>query len=454
MLNISNNSIDEHVNRDQYSALVKVESKLSGKVVKRLLIFSSIMGGIILFLPWTQNIRARGEVTTLSPEQRPQTIHSVIPGRIEKWFVNEGDFVKKGDTILYLSEVKDEYFDPQLLERTQQQLRSKEMAVSSYMEKIKALDNQVDALTATGVLKLEQTRNKLLQAKLKVTSDSIEYKASQLNYQIAEEQYNRMKSLYEKGLKSLTDLESRELTLQKNQAEMIAKENKLLTTRNELINAKVELTSIKAQYRDDIAKAESNKYTALSDMYDAEAVVTKLQNQYMNYSVRTGMYHVLAPQDGYITQAIQSGLGENIKEGESIVSIMPFNVDLAVAMYVRPIDLPLLKKGNLVRLQFDGWPAIVFSGWPNTSYGTYGGEVFAIDNFISPNGKYRVLVAQDPNDNPWPDALRVGAGASSMTLLNDVPVGYELWRQINAFPPDYYAQEQVDSSKKDAKKKK
>ena len=92
-----------------------------------------------------------------------------------------------------------------------------------------------------------------------------------------------------KGLKSLTDLESRELTLQKNQAEMIAKENKLLTTRNELINAKVELTSIKAQYKDDIAKAESNKYTALSDMYDAEAVVTKLQNQYMNYSVRTGL---------------------------------------------------------------------------------------------------------------------------------------------------------------------
>ena len=200
MLNISTNSIDEHVQRDKYTALNKVESKLSGKVVQRLLIFSTIVAGIILFLPWTQNIRARGEVTTLSPEQRPQTIHSVIPGRIEKWFVNEGDFVNKGDTILYLSEVKDEYFDPQLLERTQQQLRSKEMAVSSYMEKIKALDNQVDALTATGVLKLEQTRNKLLQAKLKVTSDSIEYKASQLNYQIAQEQYNRMKSLYEKRL--------------------------------------------------------------------------------------------------------------------------------------------------------------------------------------------------------------------------------------------------------------
>lgn len=444
MLNISDNSINERVDRMEYSALVSVESKRSSNVTRRLLIFFTMVGIIILFLPWTQNIRARGEVTTLSPDQRPQTIHSVIPGRIEEWFVNEGDYVKKGDTILFLSEVKDEYFDPQLLERTQQQLTSKEMAVGSYMEKVKALDNQIDALAETSVLKLEQTRNKLLQAKLKVTSDSIEYKASAINYDIARQQYERMKGLNEKGLKSLTDLETRELSVQKAQAEMIAKENKLLTSRNELINARVELTSIGAQYRDEIAKAESNKFTALSDMYDAEAVVTKLQNQYMNYSVRTGMYYVHAPQNGYVTQAIQSGIGETIKEGDAIVSIMPSDVDLAVAMYVRPIDLPLLKKGNKVRLQFDGWPAIVFSGWPNTSYGTYGGVVFAIDNFISANGKYRVLVAQDPEDHTWPEVLRAGAGASSMTLLNDVALGYELWRQINGFPPDYYVQDQGD----------
>jgi hypothetical protein len=107
-------------------------------------------------------------------------------------------------------------------------------------------------------------------------------------------------------------------------------------------------------------------------------------------------------------------------------------------MYIKPIDLPLIEKGSPVRIQFDGWPAIVFSGWPNTSYGTYGGKVFAIDNFISDNGKYRVLVAPDPNDHEWPTALRVGAGANNMLLLKDVPIWYELWRQINGFPPDYY----------------
>jgi hypothetical protein len=166
--------------------------------------------------------------------------------------------------------------------------------------------------------------------------------------------------------------------------------------------------------------------------------VAKLQNEYMNYSVRQEMYFVLAPQNGYITKAVTPGIGELIKEGEQIVSIMPSDYQLAVEMYIRPIDLPLVKKGQHVRIQFDGWPAIVFSGWPNTSYGTYGGTVFAIDNFANISGQYRVLVVPDEADHEWPEALRVGSGANSMLLLKDVPIWYELWRQFNGFPPDYY----------------
>jgi adhesin transport system membrane fusion protein len=146
----------------------------------------------------------------------------------------------------------------------------------------------------------------------------------------------------------------------------------------------------------------------------------------------------LAPQNGYITQAIQNGLGETIKEGASIVSIMPSVYDLAVEMYVKPMDLPLLKKGQKVRFMFDGWPAIVFSGWPNVSYGTFGGKIVAIDNFTTKDSKYRILVAPDVQDTTWPDAIRIGSGASGFALLKDVPIWYELWRQINGFPPDYY----------------
>ncbi|UTW62946.1 HlyD family efflux transporter periplasmic adaptor subunit [bacterium SCSIO 12741] len=440
MLNISQKSVTPYIDREKYPALNGIESRKSNRVVLSLLGMVFLIAFILLLLPWTQNIRSQGQVTTLKPGQRPQTIHSVIAGRIERWYVQEGDYVQQGDTIMYISEVKDEYFDPQLLGRTESQMQAKEQSVSSYREKVKALDAQIEALENMQTLKRTQATNKVEQARLKMVSDSIDFEAARINESIALKQYDRIRQLEEQGLKSKTELENRKLRLQKAQAGAVAAENKWLTSSNEWVNSQVELNAVNTQYQKDIAKAQSDKYTAMSNQFDAEASVTKLQNQYANYSVRTGLYYITAPQDGYVTQTIQSGIGETLKEGEAILSIMPAKYDLSVAMYIDPIDLPLLDKGQEVRIQFDGWPAIVFSGWPNTSYGTYGGEVFAIDNFISDNGKYRILVKPDPKDHPWPDALRVGSGTTNMVLLKDVPIWYELWRNINGFPPDYYKQ--------------
>ncbi len=438
MLNISQYKINKYINSEKYYSISKVEKRKSEKVIIRLITTSFILFFIIMFLPWTQNIQSIGAVTTLRPEQRPQTIQSDITGKIEKWYVQEGDFVNKGDTIIFISEIKSEYLDPNLLERTENQLKSKESSVNSYTNKVKSLNNQINALLETSILKLKQTENKLEQAQLLYVSDSTTYKASVINYNIAKAQYKRMQQLHKEGLKSLTDLEKRNQTMQKAQAEMIAKKNKMLASKNKVVNAEMERNSIQAQYNEKISKAESDKFTALSNVYNAEVGVAKLKNQYSNYSLRSGMYYITAPQDGFITKTIQSGVGENIKAGSKIVSIMPSLYDLAVEMYVKPIDLPLLEKGQHVRIQFDGWPAIVFSGWPNTSYGTYGGEVYAIDNFISENGMYRIMVSQDKNDYPWPDALRVGAGTKNLVLLKNVSIWYELWRKINGFPPDYY----------------
>jgi multidrug efflux pump subunit AcrA (membrane-fusion protein) len=229
---------------------------------------------------------------------------------------------------------------------------------------------------------------------------------------------------------------------------MISSQQKLLQSRNDIIDAKVELSSIEAKYRDEVSKAESDKFSAMTSMYETEVDVTKLQTQSANYSIRNGMYIITAPQDGVVTKVIQSGIGETVKQGEEILTIMPRVYDLAIEMYIRPMDLPLIHQGQKVRIQFDGWPAIVFSGWPNTSHGTYGGEVFAVDNFAQEDGTFRVLIAPDTSDYSWPKALRVGAGTNSMILLKDVPIWYELWRVINGFPPDFYKKSDVIASKK------
>lgn len=441
MLNISSNSVSKYIKQEGYTALERVQKKTSGNRLKRMLLISLGVMLVICFLPWTQNIQTRGNVMALRPDQRPQTIHSVIGGRIEAWYVQEGQRVQKGDTILRLSEIKDNFFDPKLVERNKEQLNFKESSLTNYDQKIVALENQIEALEKTRSLKLEQTNQKLKQAQLKVQTDSMDLVAAQTAYLIAEEQLNRMKKLYEEGLKSLVDYENRQNVLQKASATLTASENKLLTSQSELLNARVELMSVRTTYDYEIAKAQSEKNSATSNKFDAEAEITKLRNHISNLEIRNQFYFITAPQEGFITKAIKTGIGELIKEGEPIISIMPANYDLAIEMFVEPVDLPLVKKGQHVRIRFDGWPAIVFSGWPNSSYGTYGGTVYAIDNFISDNGKYRVIVVPDKNDPPWPDALRVGAGTSAMLMLNDVPIWYELWRKINGFPPDFYHHE-------------
>lgn len=213
------------------------------------------------------------------------------------------------------------------------------------------------------------------------------------------------------------------------------------------MNAKVEISRIKASFADKISKAQSDKFTAQSSGFDAKAQVSKLENSNSNYKVRSSLLYMQAPQNGYINKALKGGIGVTFKEGEEIVEIMPAKYDLAVETFIRPIDLPLIHIGEKVRVQFDGWPAIVFSGWPNVSYGTYGAKVVAIQNIISPDGKYRILLAPDETDNTWPEAIRVGSGARTIALLEDVPIWFELWRQLNSFPPNYYQPESSSTSK-------
>ena len=205
-----------------------------------------------------------------------------------------------------------------------------------------------------------------------------------------------------------------------------------------MINAKVEINRIIAEYNEKEQKARSDQYTALSNQFDTEAQVNKLKNQYNNYKIRNGMYYIKAPQSGYVNRALQSGIGETIKEGTQIVSIMPSKYDIAVETYVSPTDLPLIHKGEKVRIWFDGWPTIVFSGWPNMSYGTFGGKIVAVENFISPNGKFRVLIAPDEKEEAWPKQISIGSGAQTLALLDNVPIWFEIWRTLNGFPPNYY----------------
>jgi len=392
----------------------------------------------ILFVPWTQNINTSGIVTTQFQEQRPQQINSIIPGKIIKWWVKEGDFVQKGDTIVELADTKDDYLDPRLIERTNDQLTAKKQKVDFYDSKITNINGQLVAIEAGFKLQEAAIKNKIQQLERKILIDSAELSAAKIDLEVGTNQYNRAGKMLNDGIISLVDYERRTQSFNKAKAGFQEKQQKFLNTKQDVLIARIDLNSLKQEVNDKLFKLKGDIANSNTEKSTVIAEVAKNENELSNYRIRGSQKWLLAPQTGQIIKAKKSGINEIVKEGEMIVEIVPNSFKYAVELFVKPMDLALINKGQDVRLQFDGYPAIVFSGWPNSSYGTFAGKISAIETNRNENGQFRVLIIPDMTEKNWPSNLKIGTGAQGFALLNDVPIWYELWRQLNGFPPDFY----------------
>ena len=416
--------------------------------VAKWFLFTFLAFVFIMFLPWTQNIKTQGNVNTLFQEQRPQKLNSPIPGRIIKWYVKNGDVVKKGDTILQISEIKDDYLDPLLVERTQEQVQAKKGVRDYYNAKISTTENQIAAITAAKDLKLNQIKIKIAQLQNKLKAEQAELTAVNNELKIAQDQLNRQNKMYEEGLVSLTQLQQRNVSYQNALAKKTSAENKLAQTQQEIASQNIEQNAVIQEYTEKLSKTEGDRFQSMGQVAGSTGDIAKLENQVATYKVRKGLYYILATQDGQITQLTKAGIGEIVKDAETIGIIVPKKIDYIAEIYVKPVDLPLIRENQKVMLTFDGFPAIVFSGWPNSSYGTFSGKIIAIENSISENGLFKAIVAEDKTQKRWPPNMKIGTGASGIAILNDVPIWYEIWRNINGFPPDYY---QVNTQKNEKK---
>ncbi|RZJ54752.1 MAG: HlyD family secretion protein, partial [Flavobacterium sp.] len=323
-------------------------SKRLGKVALFVLVFFIIL----LFLPYRQTIPGRGTVTALRPEDRPQTVQNQIGGRIEHWAVREGQEVKKGDTILVISETSQSYFDPELPTRLNEQLDAKRGSETAAAQKMDATRSQIDALSDGLRFQMKAAENKVLQARNYLSIDSADLLAVQKFYETAKARLERYEAGYKNGLFSLTDIETRRLKLQEDNAKVISQQNKLGNSRQNLLNSIIELDNIRAKYQESLAKAQSDMSSAISSRASAQGEIAKLRNDISNINVRRSLYVVRAPQNGYVVKTLKAGIGENIEEGESVATLQPKSPMVAAELYVSAMDVPLILDTSNVRLQF------------------------------------------------------------------------------------------------------
>ncbi|MEP7383600.1 MAG: biotin attachment protein, partial [Gemmatimonadota bacterium] len=274
-------------------------------------LFGRILLGLLvvvvaaLFLPWQQNVTGTGVVTALRPQDRPQVVPSIIAGRILRWHVAEGDFVKRGAPLVEISEVKDGYLDPNTLSRYREMLAAKGVAVAAKRGKVAALGQQIVALGQSREFSIAKGRTTVSQYEAAVESaitDSV----------VADRQRARNEQLFEEGLKSRADLEAYTMKAQSAYAKLVEK-------RQAQTGARVALEGFGAEYDEKIAKATSELQATRAEIGEGDGEVSKLETQVASLALRTEMYRIEAPQDGYVVRAMKSGVGEQLKEGDPVV---------------------------------------------------------------------------------------------------------------------------------------
>lgn len=382
----------------------------------------------MLFVPWQQNIKAPGRVLAFAPLEREQAIKSPLGGRVVRWRVQEGSRVSAGDPLVEIADI-----DPELIMRLQQERSALQGKYDAAVEKARSYEQQVANLVATRDLAVTAATHRLEMTREKVRSASATLEAAQAALKAADAQFNRYRALLNEGLVSRRDFEVAERDFELSRTSVESAEASLKSTQSEQQAMEAELERIRTESDSRIDSARATMNEAQGQVQETLASIAKLDVAISRQQSQL----VTAPRDGYVFRLNASQDGEIVKAGDPLMVLVPKTDNPSVELWIDGNDAPLVRQGSPVRLQFEGWPAVQFVGWPSVAVGTFGGRVALIDSTDNGKGQFRVLVVPDLSDEPWPDSryLRQGVRAKGWVLLNQVTVGYEVWRQMNGFPP-------------------
>lgn len=414
---------------DQRLVLHNVQAPRSATVMARLLVLLLVVTSVALVVtPWQQNIPGSGRVVAFNQEERVQQVQAPVDGRVVAWHVVEGSTVRQGDPIVDLADN-----DPDIMQRLEQERDQVQRTVVEADARVRSLDDRIAGLDETLTSSVTAAELREQMARDRVVAAEQALAAARAAKVTADLNLERQRALIAKGLTSTRSVELAELEGATRAAEVDRAVATLNAARAEAASLRAELQRTRADAAARVDEARAAVASGRSDAAKARADLTRLDVRI----ARQETLRVTAPGDGTVLRVLARRSGELMKAGEPLAVIVPDSTKDVVELWINGNDMPMVLPGSEVRLQFEGWPALQFSGWPSVAVGTFGGRVVLVDSTDNGQGRFRALVEPDEQEDPWPSRrfLRQGVRANGWVLLNVVPIGYELWRQFNGFPP-------------------
>jgi len=394
---------------------------------------------IALFAPWRQNVTGSGRVAAFTPLDRPQDVQAPVAGRVVKMFVTEAEQVKKGEPLLRIVDI-----DPQKIARLEAKLAAKRKDLEYTMMSVQTFEAQMTILAKARDLAVRAFEARVDVAEDRLRAAEQRLQAARAASEFAAEQERRMARLVPEFVEEIKLLEA---TAQRKRAAagVASAEADVEALEAALEGARAELGQERETANAQLEEARAKMQGSSSEAADLRARIVDLEGELRAQQTQL----VVAPRDGRVFRLRVNTESSVVRQGQVLLQIVPATSEPAVELWVRGVDAPLIEAGRKVRLQFEGWPAVQFVGWPSVAVGTFGGVVALVDPTDSGNGRFRLLVVPDLEDEPWPGErwLRQGVRAKGWVLLNEVRLGYELWRQLNGFPPVVSTEEPKDDSK-------
>jgi multidrug efflux pump subunit AcrA (membrane-fusion protein) len=382
---------------------------------------------VVAFAPWQQNVTGAGRVVAFTPLDRPQAVQAPVPGRVVEVFVSEADQVAKGDPLVRIVDI-----DPDKITRIEAKLTAARNDLKFRKLNIETFEAQVTILEQARDLAVDAFRAKMEIAQENLKAAEQKLRAARADREFAVTQEKRLAQLVPEWIEEIKLLEAR-ATRRRADAEVATAQAELNAARAGVRSADAQLGQERETASAKVKEARAKMQREASKAAETEAKIADLEGDLRAQNTQL----VNAPRDGRVFRLSVNTESSIVRGGEVLLQIVPATLQPAVELLVRGVDAPLIESGRKVRLQFEGWPAVQFIGWPSVAVGTFGGMVSLVDPTDSGNGRFRMLIVQDPNDMPWPDErwLRQGVRAKGWVLLEKVPLWYELWRQLNGFPP-------------------
>lgn len=393
----------------------------------------------MFFVPWRQTAKGNGNVIALDPQNRPQAVRSPSEGIITYLMpgLREGSYVLKDELLVRLTPFAEggvSQIDTQIV-AVESKRSAAESSLSVFEQAAVLQESSGQSMNQSLKQDYEGARKKWEQAKNEVISLQADLEDKRNKYRIAQE-------VAEKGLVSREELFSKRQAVESQQAKVFKSENAVDEAYAALMSKEEEIESKKQDISIKNKAANSKILESIGKLRSIEKELIDLQNKRDQYD----RLEIRATRTGWIQQWNGLEGSEPVKKGDQLCVIVPDVAELSVEMKISGNDMPLVHEGDRVRLQFEGWPAVQFVGWPSVAVGTFGGKVNRVSPTDDGKGNFQIVVSPDTGvdgKEPWPDSryLRQGVRVSGWVLLKRVPLGYEIWRQLNGFPPVIAGQE-------------